>query len=244
MTGIGPDWCAAAATSGSAGTGRSRGALGQRRRGTRWPGRSSAAPMSVPWSSWPPGCARPVGDVLLILAAGAQLSAYIGATVGEIGFLRGIWLDGSRRLVWLEDYAASLTARPTSTCPIGSPTGSGCEECRFAYPGTDRLVLDDINLHLPAGAVVAIVGENGAGKSTLVKLLCQAVPADGRADPGGRPAAGPDARRRLAREGGRRVPGFLPLRVRRRAQRRARRPAAGRRRRGGRDAVERAGPTT
>src|SRR5262249_26532172 len=47
------------------------------------------------------------GDVLLVLAAGARLSAYIGATVGEIGFLRGIWLDGSRRLAWLEDYAAA-----------------------------------------------------------------------------------------------------------------------------------------
>jgi ATP-binding cassette subfamily B protein len=50
------------------------------------------------------------GDVLLILAAGSRLSAYIGATVGEIGFLRGIWLDGSRRMAWLEDYAESLKA--------------------------------------------------------------------------------------------------------------------------------------
>jgi ATP-binding cassette subfamily B protein len=41
----------------------------------------------------------------------------------------------------------------------------------FAYPGTDRLVLEDVSLLLPAGAVVAIVGENGAGKTTLVKLL-------------------------------------------------------------------------
>ena len=50
------------------------------------------------------------GDVLLVLAAGSRLSAYIGATVGEIGFLRGFWMDGSRRLAWLEDYAASLVA--------------------------------------------------------------------------------------------------------------------------------------
>src|SRR3954465_4318376 len=35
------------------------------------------------------------GAVMLVLAAGARLSAYIGATVGEIGFLRGIWMDGS-----------------------------------------------------------------------------------------------------------------------------------------------------
>ena len=49
-------------------------------------------------------------DVLLVLAAGSRLSSYIGATVGEIGFLRGIWMDGSQRLAWLEDYAASLDA--------------------------------------------------------------------------------------------------------------------------------------
>jgi ATP-binding cassette subfamily B protein len=51
--------------------------------------------------------------------------------------------------------------------------GIRLEHVSFAYPGTDRLVLDDISLELPAGAVVAVVGENGAGKSTLVKLLCK-----------------------------------------------------------------------
>ena len=43
----------------------------------------------------------------------------------------------------------------------------------FAYPGTDRLVLDSVDLELPVGSVVALVGENGAGKTTLVKLLCK-----------------------------------------------------------------------
>src|SRR5437879_2773817 len=56
------------------------------------------------------GLGSPPGDVLLVLAAGSRLSTYIGATVGEIGFLRGFWMDGSRRLAWLEDYAASLLA--------------------------------------------------------------------------------------------------------------------------------------
>jgi ATP-binding cassette, subfamily B, bacterial len=113
----------------------------------------------------------PAGDVLLVLAAGSRLSAYIGATVGEIGFLRGIWMDGSIRLAWLEDYAASLVAHADLPVPSRLTKGIRLEHVSFAYPGTERLVLDDVSLDLPAGAVVAVVGENGAGKSTLVKLL-------------------------------------------------------------------------
>ena len=113
----------------------------------------------------------PPADVLLVLAAGSRLSAYIGATVGEIGFLRGIWMDGSQRLAWLEDYAASLVARADRPVPERLRDGIRLDHVSFAYPGTQRLVLEDVTLDLPAGAVVAIVGENGAGKSTLVKLL-------------------------------------------------------------------------
>jgi len=113
------------------------------------------------------------GDVLLVLAAGARLSAYIGATVGEIGFLRGIWLEGSRRLAWLEDYAASLVEGADAPVPLQLREGIRFEHVSFAYPGTERLVLDNVNLHLEPGLVVAIVGENGAGKTTLVKLLCR-----------------------------------------------------------------------
>ncbi len=113
------------------------------------------------------------GDVLLVLAAGSRLSAYIGATVGEIGFLRGFWLDGSRRLAWLEDYAASLVASADQIAPSRLSQGIRFEGVSFAYPGTERLVLDGVDLDLPAGSVVAIVGENGAGKTTLVKLLCK-----------------------------------------------------------------------
>jgi ATP-binding cassette subfamily B protein len=113
------------------------------------------------------------GDVLLVLAAGARLSSYIGATVGEIGFLRGIWMDGSQRLAWLEDYAASLTASADLPVPTVLSKGIRLDHVSFKYPGTSRLVLDDVSLTLPAGSVVAIVGENGAGKTTLVKLLAK-----------------------------------------------------------------------
>ena len=111
------------------------------------------------------------GNVLLVLAAGGRLSAYIGATVGELGFLRGFWMDGSRRLAWLEDYVASLNANTDLPVPARLSEGIRFDNVSFAYPGTERLVLENVSLNLPAGAVVAIVGENGAGKTTLVKLL-------------------------------------------------------------------------
>jgi len=119
------------------------------------------------------GLRAPAGDVLLLLAAGSRLSAYIGATVGEIGFLRGFWMDGSRRLAWLEDYAASFVASADRPVPAALRDGIRLEHVSFAYPGTSRLVLDDLSLSFPAGSVVAIVGENGSGKTTLVKLLAK-----------------------------------------------------------------------
>jgi ATP-binding cassette, subfamily B, bacterial len=127
------------------------------------------------------------GAVLLVLAAGSRLSGYIGATVGEIGFLRGVWLDGSRRLAWLEDYAAAQSGGDLPA-PDRLTRGITVEKLSFAYPGSSRLVLEDVDLTLPAGAVVAVVGENGAGKSTLVKLLAQMyAPTSGRILVDGRP---------------------------------------------------------
>jgi len=123
----------------------------------------------------------PVGDVLLAVAAGSRLSFYVGAAVGEIGFLRGIWMDGAQRLAWLEDYAGSFGAGATGPAPERLVEGIRFERVSFVYPGTDRRVLDDVTVDLPAGKVIAIVGENGAGKTTLVKLLARMYgPSSGR----------------------------------------------------------------
>jgi ATP-binding cassette subfamily B protein len=118
------------------------------------------------------GLAASPGDVLLALTAGAALSRYIGVTVGQAEFLR--WtIDASQRLVWLEDYATGHRDRPDAVVPDALRDGIRLERVSFRYPGTDRLVLEDVDLDLRAGSVVALVGENGAGKTTLVKLLCR-----------------------------------------------------------------------
>ena len=44
---------------------------------------------------------------------------------------------------------------------------------KFHYPGQEGAILDGLNLLIPAGQSLAIVGANGAGKTTLVKLLCR-----------------------------------------------------------------------
>ena len=119
------------------------------------------------------GLRASVESVLLVLAAGAALARFVTGTVGELGFLRGFWMDGSRRLAWLEDYAASLTAVADTHAPRVLQHGVNFDRVSFAYPGTSKKVLDDVTVALPAGSVVAIVGENGAGKSTMVKLLAK-----------------------------------------------------------------------
>ncbi len=59
--------------------------------------------------------------------------------------------------------------------PIPQPmqTGIVFDHVSFQYPTGTRKVLEDINLTIRPGEVVALVGENGSGKTTLIKLLCR-----------------------------------------------------------------------
>ncbi len=63
----------------------------------------------------------------------------------------------------------SGAGRPCFTAVVAR--GIEFRNVRFAYAGLDRPALDGISLRLPAGKIVALVGENGSGKTTIVKLL-------------------------------------------------------------------------
>lgn len=83
-------------------------------------------------------------------------------------------------ILFLENLFTFLALQPTLANPPDPkqlpPTlqeGILFETLHFTYPGSERLALTNFNLTIPAGKIVAIVGENGAGKSTLIKLLCR-----------------------------------------------------------------------
>jgi ATP-binding cassette, subfamily B, bacterial len=56
--------------------------------------------------------------------------------------------------------------------PSSLEKGIEIKELIYNYAGSKRAALDHINLFIPAGKTVAIVGVNGSGKSTLIKILC------------------------------------------------------------------------
>jgi ATP-binding cassette subfamily B protein len=105
--------------------------------------------------------------VSLIRRSRAQLASAASGSAGMIATLAT-----ADRLLWLEDHhAAAVASAGTAAAPDRLTSGITLRDLSFKYPGTERPVLSALNLTLPAGATVAIVGENGSGKTTLVKLL-------------------------------------------------------------------------
>ncbi|MEV8545954.1 ABC transporter ATP-binding protein [Streptomyces sp. NPDC051572] len=111
------------------------------------------------------------GDIVLLLASATQQQAVVQATVAGIGrMLDGVHAAGA--YFWLRETADAEGPAPgAAPVPRRLTTGIIVDGVTFAYPGTERTVLQSTNLRLPAGSMVALVGAHGSGKTSLVKLL-------------------------------------------------------------------------
>lgn len=96
---------------------------------------------------------------------------------------------GVRRVLEVLDSPVDLPDPVTGPAPPDGPLAVRFAGVRFAYPsGPD--VLRDLDVAIPAGARVAVVGETGSGKSTFVKLVTRLMdPADGEVTLSGVPIA-------------------------------------------------------
>jgi len=122
------------------------------------------------------------GEVVMAVYLGQQVLAGIVEPVRNVAGL-GAVVRAAGRLLWLRDYAEGVAREHPAgrSAPERLDDGIVFERVSFRYPGTGRWALRDVSFRIPAGAVVALVGENGAGKTTIVKLLCRMYePTEGR----------------------------------------------------------------
>ena len=113
-----------------------------------------------------------------------QLATYLGALngVGAVAAWGDMWqlAQGTAAVPAVRDLerAAAAAERTETLSGATSPTGMPREgisltNVSFRYAGTDADVLKDLDLFIPAGKSLAVVGANGAGKTTLVKLIAR-----------------------------------------------------------------------
>jgi ABC-type multidrug transport system fused ATPase/permease subunit len=119
-----------------------------------------------------------VGAVVLTIMVANSLRSAVSITVS-----RSTVAAGYRRLLdpflWLRAYAAHEHALAAGvpggrlSAPACLRTGIVLSDVSYTYPGTTRAAVSRVSATLPAGAVVAVVGEYGSGKTTLINLLCK-----------------------------------------------------------------------
>ena len=68
-------------------------------------------------------------------------------------------------------HTNGVAARSAPEAPAASERGIRLVDVSFRYPGQEKWVLRHVDLFIPEGQSVAIVGQNGAGKTTLIKLV-------------------------------------------------------------------------
>ena len=113
-----------------------------------------------------------LGDLLLCFQAFQQCQVLLRSLLEGAGKIY-------RSLLFVENLDEFLRVEPTILSGQAGEEGLPVKDSirfegvSFTYPGGFHRALDEFNLEIPKGKVVALVGHNGAGKSTLIKLLCR-----------------------------------------------------------------------
>jgi len=89
-----------------------------------------------------------------------------------VGWVVNLFQRGTASVVRIDELLKQKPDIADTPTAVDAPIAGGIEfrNLTFAYPDAPP-VLHDINLHIPAGSSLAIVGPTGSGKSTLVGLI-------------------------------------------------------------------------
>lgn len=113
-----------------------------------------------------------IGDYSLYTGALTSISTSVTSliTTSAVIYEGTLFIDNLLSFLKEESHVVSRTSNPILPAH-NAPHTIEFRHVSFAYPGTEKPVLDDLNLYLSPGETVALVGLNGAGKTTLIKLL-------------------------------------------------------------------------
>lgn len=115
-----------------------------------------------------------LGDLALIYAAfnqGQRLIRTLLESVGQL-YANSLFLGNLFEFLGLEPRVVDPPLSESKSV-IVLRREITFQDVTFSYPDSQLRALDQFNLSIRAGHIVAIVGPNGAGKSTLLKLLCR-----------------------------------------------------------------------
>jgi ATP-binding cassette subfamily B protein len=122
-----------------------------------------------------------VGDLTFLAASFRRLRTLLEGLLSGFSAVAGQALY-LRDLFSFFDVQPEIRSPPNAR-PFPAPMRAGFafEGVGFRYPDAERWAVRGLSFELPAGQVLALVGENGAGKTTVVKLLARLYePSEGR----------------------------------------------------------------